>query len=106
MLGSFTADECALSLNTALCYTGYYLRDLFGDILSAGDIIKEELRLCSAADDVVHAHSNTVDTDSVVLVEDKCDLDLCTYAVCSGNENRLADTCHIELEESAEAADA
>ena len=39
-----------------------------------------------------------------MLVEQKSDLDLCAYAVCSRNENRLFDVCNIKLEQTAETA--
>ena len=106
VLGCLAADKGAACLNAALCHTGNDLCDLFGIVLSAGYIVKEKLWLCTAADDIVNAHGNAVDTDSIVLVQQKCDLYLCANAVCTRNENRFFDACDVKLKQSAEPADA
>ena len=105
VLGSFTAYERAACLNAAVSHARNDLCYLFGDILSAGNIIEEKLWLCAAADYIINAHCNTVDTYGVMLVHDECYLYLCTNAVSTRNENRLAYACHIKLEKSAETAD-
>ena len=106
MLRGLAAYKRAACLNAALCHARNYLCYLLGVVLSARYVVKEELRLCTAADDVVHAHSHTVDADRIVLVQQKSDLYLCANAVGARYQHRLVYARHIKLEQSAEASDA
>ena len=47
-----------------------------GMFFAAGNVVEEELGLSAAADDIVDAHCNAVDTDSVVLIHYKSKLEL------------------------------
>ena len=67
----FAADERAAGLHTALRHAGDNRRNLFRHILAAGDIIEEEKRTRTAANDVVYTHGDTVDADGVMLVHEK-----------------------------------
>ena len=104
MLCGLAADKRTACLYAALCHARNYLCYLFGIVLSAGYVVKEELRLCSAADDVVYAHSHAVDTYRVVLVKQKSYLYLCAYAVSARYKHRLVYARHIKLKKSAKAA--
>lgn len=101
---SFAPYKSAACLNAALGNSRNDLGYLFGAVFSAGDIIQKEQRLCSAADNVVDAHRNAVDTYGVVLIHNKRYLYFCSHPVCSRNENRLAHTGQIGCEQSAEPA--
>ena len=101
----FTAYQCAAGLYTALCHAGNDGCYLFRYVFAQCDVVQEELRFCAAANDVVDAHCHTVDTDCGVLVHQKGDFQLCSYAVCTGNQYRLLHSCHIQCIEAAEAAD-
>ena len=106
MLGGFAADKRTARLNAALGDTlnngGY----LFGNVFADCDVVKEKQGLRAAADDVVYAHCDRVDTDRVVLVEQKSQLDFCADAVGAAYEDRLLHTLEVGSEQSAEAADA
>ena len=81
VLCGFTANERRAGLNTALGNAGNDCRDFLGIILSASDVIKEEEGLCANTDYIVYAHSNGVNSDSVVLIHKDCKLNLGAAAV-------------------------
>ena len=58
--------------------------------------------LCTAADDIVYAHSNTVNTNCIMLIHKESNFQLCTNTVCTGNKNRLFDILNIKLEKTAQ----
>ena len=101
----FAADKCSTGLNAALSYTRYDCSNLFRKILAYSYIVKEEQRFCTATDNVIYAHSNAVDTNSIMLICKKCHLKLCTNTVSTAYQNRLCDTCHIKFEKTTETAD-
>ncbi len=105
VLGGLAANKSAARLNAALGYSRNDIRYLFGDILSAGDIVQEKLGLRAAAYDVVDAHRHAVDTHGVVPVHSESDLYFGTHAVGARDQNRFADTGHIKLEQTSETAD-
>ena len=105
MLCGLTADKSRARLNATLGNAADDLCDLFGDILAASDVIKEEEGARAAADDVVYAHSNGIDSDGIMLVHKDRELDLGTAAVGARNEHGLFHTCDGETEAAAEAAD-
>ena len=104
MLGSFTADKCGARLNTALGNTADDGSDLFGNILSAGNIIKEKQRLCAYADDIIDAHCNCVNTNGVVLVHKDSHLYLCSATIGARNQNRLFYARKIKSKATTETA--
>ena len=71
VLRRFTADKSTSCLHTAVCNALNDLLDLFRIILSAGNIIEEEKRLCTAAGNIIHTHCNTVNSDGIVLIHKK-----------------------------------
>ena len=105
MFCGFAADECRAGLDTALSHTADDGSDLFGDVLAACDIVKEEQRTSTAADDIVDAHSNGIDTDGVMLVHQDCHLDLGAASVGTGDENRFLHTGNRQTETAAKTAD-
>ena len=78
--------------------------NLFRLVLSAGNVIKEKQRSCSAADDVVDAHCNAVDSDGAVPVREEGELELCSDSVRSGNEDGVLHSLCVKLKKAAEAA--
>ena len=103
-LGGLAADQRRAGLHTALAHALDDLLDPLRNILSAGNIIQEKQRFRSAADNVVHAHGHAVDTDGVMFVHQKGQLQLCPDAVCAGNQHRPGNAAHIRLKQAAEAA--
>ena len=84
MLCSLSAYERSACHLAACCHTFYDLGDLFRIVLAAGNIIQEKQRLSACAGNVVNAHCNGIYSYGVMLVKDKCQLDLCAHAVGSG----------------------
>ena len=99
------ADERAARLHAAFRDAAHDRRDLFGNVLPAGDIIEEEERFRAAADDVVHAHRHAVDAHRVVLVHEEGEFELGAHAVRARDEDGLRITRQIEREQPAESAD-
>ena len=106
VLGSLAADKRTAGFNTAVRDALYDRCDLCRLVLSAGDIVEEEEGLCTAADNIVHAHSHSVDAYGVVSVKQECQLYLRADSVCAGNEHRIIVLFRIELKKPAETADA
>ena len=65
----------------------------------------EEERLCSAADHVVYAHCNTIDTDGIVLVHQHGGYNFRPHAVRAGDKHRLLHAGKLRREQAAKAAD-
>ena len=103
-LGGLAADERGVGLNTALAHALYDVGNTLRHVLAAGDIVEEEQRLCTAADNVVHAHCHAVDADGVVLIHEEGDFELCAYAVGPGDQHGAGNAGEVKLEQSAEAA--
>jgi hypothetical protein len=103
MLGSFAADKCAARLNAALRHAGNDRGYLFGDISSAGNVVQEEQRLRSAADNVVHAHRHAVDPDGIMLFQQERKLQLGPDTVRPRYQDRGADPRKIQRKQAAEA---
>ena len=87
MFGGLAADERRASLHAAFGYACHDVRDLFGVVFAAGDVVEEKQRLCPAADHVIDAHGNTVDADGVVFVHKHCNLELRAHAVRTADEH-------------------
>ena len=104
MLRGLTANECRAGLHTALCNTANDCRDLFGNILAARNVIKEEQGLGSTTDDVVDTHCDGIYTDGIVLVHQNGKLDLGSASVGTRHENRLLHTRNGQTKASAKAA--
>ena len=67
-LGRLSADQRRAGLDAALAYAADDLGDLFRHIFAAGNIIQEKERFAAGARDVIDAHCDAVDADSVVPV--------------------------------------
>ena len=102
---SLPADQGASGLDAALRNAGDDLGYFFRIVFSHGDIVQEKQRLSPDADYVVDAHGHAVDTDGIMLIQQKGNFQLCPHAVGAGNQNRLLHAGKIRLEQAAEAAD-
>ena len=103
VLSGFAADKSAACADAALSHTGNNGGYLLGDILADCNIVKEEQGLCAAADNIVNAHCNTVDADSVVLIQKLGKAELGAYAIGAGNQNGFLHTGYIGSKQAAEA---
>ena len=104
MFRCFTAYKRATRQNTAVCNAFNDLCNLFRNILTDCDIVKEEQRLCTRTSNVVYTHCNAVLTDSIVLVHKESNSDFCTYTVSTRNKYRIF-VVFRHFKKSAEAAD-
>ena len=104
-LCGLSADQRSAGLNTALGNAGNNGGDPVGIVLSACDVIQEEQRAGTAADDVIDTHGHAVDADGVVFIHQKCDAQFGTDAVCAGDQDRLFHAGQVGLKQSAKAAD-
>ena len=68
VLGGLATDQRSAGLNAAFGNSAYDFGDLLRNVFAAGNIVKEEQRLCTAADDIVDTHGNGIDTDGVMLI--------------------------------------
>ena len=80
------ADQCCAGLAAAFCNAFYDLSDLLRYVFAARNIVKEEKRLSACTCNIIYTHCNTVDSHSVMLVHNKCQLQLGSYTVCTGNQ--------------------
>ena len=104
VLSGLAAHQRTVSLDAALGHTLDDLGDLLGDVAAAGDVVEEDQRFCTGADDVVDAHSHAVDADGVVLVHDHGDLQLGADAVGAGDEDGVLVAGAVQLKQATEAA--
>ena len=89
MFCRLAADQSASGLCAAFRYPLYDRCDLFRIVLSASNIIQEKQRFRTCACNIVHTHCHTVNSHGIVLIQQKCQFDLGTYAIRSGNQHRL-----------------
>ena len=89
MFCCLAADQGSFRLYTACGYAFYDLCDLLGNIFAACDIVQEKERFAACARDIVYAHGNAVDTDGIMLVHKKGELDLGSDTICTGYQGRL-----------------
>ena len=73
--------------------------------LAGGEVVEKEQRLRALHHEVVHRHRDEVDADRVVDAGVDRDLDLGADAVVRRDQHRVLETCALEIEQSAEAAD-
>ena len=104
MLGGFAAHKGAARLHAALGHALDNLGNLFRDVLAAGNVVKENQRLCTRADHVIDAHGHAVDADGIVLVQQHGNAQLGADAVRAGNQNRVLHAGAVQLKQAAEAA--
>ena len=72
---------------------------------AGGEIVEEQQRLGALHDEVVDAHRHQVDADRGVLSALDGDLQLGADAVGGRDQNRVAETGRLQVEERAEAAE-
>ena len=89
MFCSFAADQRTAGLHAALSNAADDRSDLFRDVFAAGNVIQEEHRCSARADNVIYAHGNAVNADCIVLVQQERQLDLCSDAICPGDQDRM-----------------
>ncbi len=77
-------------MHAAFRHALYEVRGNGGVELSAGYVVEKVQRFRSVAEYVVHAHGHAVNTDRVVFVQGKSDIQFGADAVGSRNDNRLA----------------
>jgi hypothetical protein len=103
-LGRLAADQRAARLAAAHGDRGDHP---LGDLRiepPAGEIIEEEERLGALDDQVVGAHRDEVDADTVVPAALDGELELGADAVIGGDQQGVAVARRLEVEEAAEAA--
>ena len=107
-LSRLAADQRSARLHAALAHACNDLLDPLRHVLAACDVVEEEQRLCTCADDVIDAHRNAVDADRVVLVQQESQLELGADTVSAAYEDRLLNvqSLEVQLKQSAESADA
>lgn len=99
-----TANQCTSSLETSLGNTSDHIRGHRHVELGARIIIEEVKRLGTLNDEVVDAHRNKIDTDSVVFPVVKSDTELGSDTVSPRNEDRVLVPSFGKIECTAEAA--
>ena len=104
MLRRFAADQRAAGLDAAVADALDDLLDPLGNVLSAGNIVQEEQGFGAAADDIIHTHGHTVNSDGVMLVHQQGDLQLGAHAVGAGYQHRFFHAGQIRTEQSAESS--
>ena len=72
---------------------------------SCREIVEEKQWLSTLYDQIVDAHRDKIDADSVVDAGFNGDLELGADAVISCDENRIIESGCLEVEQSAEASD-
>ena len=83
--GRFTTDKCHVGLQATFYHAFNNLSHLLGHKFAGGDVIQEEERFCTLAEDVVGAHCYRINTDGVVFVHAKSDIELGAYAIGAGD---------------------
>ena len=104
-LGSLSAVQTASSLNAAFCHTRDDLRYLLRHILAQSNVVQEYQRLGATANYIIDTHGNAVDTDGIVLIHQKGNLEFSTNTISAGYQYRLFDTSQIQLIHTAESSD-
>ena len=97
-IGIHTRHFCRLAsykgtsgLAASFRYTADDCLDLRRDVMSHCHVVQEDKRFGSLRQDIVHAHRHGVNTDGVVFVHRKSDLQFGSHAVGSANQNRFFD---------------
>ena len=85
----FAANEGAARFPAGPGDTFDNVRHLLGIDLVHGDIVQEKQRFAACACNIVYAHGNAVDTDGIMLVHKKGELDLGSDTICTGYQGRL-----------------
>lgn len=103
-LCGLTANQCASSLETSLSDTGDYIRGHRHIKLGARIVVEEVERFSTLDNEVVDAHRNEVDTDSVVFPVVKSDTEFGSNTVSPRNQDGVPVTSFGKVERTAEPA--
>jgi len=104
-LSCFATDQGTTGLPAALCYTFNDLGSFFRSQHACSQVVEEEKRFSALNDDVVNAHGDQVNADSVVTIKFERQLQLGADSVCRGNQNRGLVFILVQGKETAEATD-
>ena len=104
-LGGLAADQRAVGLPAARRNAGDHGRTVLRIELAAGEVVEEEQRLGALHHEVVDRHGDEIDADGAVVAGVDRDLDLGADAVGRGDQDRVAESGALEVEQPAEAAD-
>ena len=85
--GRLTAKKCAFVMYAGAGDPLHHLFDGFGFKLSCGEIVHEKQRAGPLYKNVVNAVVNDIFSDSIVLIEEKRDLEFCAHPVDAGNKD-------------------
>ena len=80
------------------------LRDAIVE-LPGGEVVEEEQRFGPLHDQVVDAHRNEIDADSIMPVMIDRQFDLCADAIIGGHQQRIVIPRRLRIEEPAKATD-
>ena len=103
-LGRLSADQRSARLATAFRNPAHHARGNIDIELPAREIVEEEKRLCPLNRHVVRAHRDKIDTDRVVKAGLDGKLEFCAHAVIRRNEDGVAETGLLQVEEPPEPA--
>ena len=90
---------------TAFGNTGNHIGGGIDIQLSGGEIIEEEKWFCALHNQIIDAHGNKVDTDSIVNSALNGDFQFGANTIISGNQNRIVELAGGEVEQSAKTAE-
>ena len=96
-LRGLPADQSRPGLQAALCHALHDLGDLLRHIFPAGNVIQEKQGLSPGAGHIVHAHRHAVNAHRIMLIHQKCQLQLGAHAVRPGQQGGLfhpLKSCH------------
>jgi len=102
----FAANQRAASLQTAFADAGHNRRCGIHIEMAGGVVVEEKQRFGAANHDVVHAHSDQINTDMLVTVQLQRQAQLGAHAIGAGYQHGLlvAGWDFAERAETAEAA--
>ena len=104
-LGRLAADEGAPGFAAALRNAGDHVTGALHLELAGREVIQEEQRLCALHDEIVDAHGNEVNADRRVPARIDGDLELGADAVVGGNQDRIAVTGGLQVEQTTKTAE-
>ena len=101
----FSTYKGTSGLTASFRYTADDRLYLGGNVMSHCHVVQKDERFCSLRQDIVHAHRHGVNTDGVVFVHRKSDLQFGTHSVCSANQNRFFDSQRGEVKHASKRTD-
>ena len=101
-LGCLATYKSTAGLAASFCHTRYYCLDLPRLVMSDCDIVKEEERLCSLGQYIIDTHCHGIDTDSVVSVHRKGQLEFGADAISAAYKHRFLHIQSRKVKHSAE----